>query len=263
MLFLLKKYIANAFFPLPLSVGFLFLGIVLLLVTRKQTAGKIFTVVGFLLLVLFSYRGVSDALLNSLESKYPAVAVHDSALISVSEEFRYLKWIVVLGGGHTDDLRVPLTSQLSPPSLVRLTEGIRLFRLFPGAKLVLSGGSVYDTTSDALLMMQVAVALGVNSQDIAIETDSKDTDDQARLLQPMLRSDKFILVTSASHMPRSMDLFMKLGMHPIPAPTDFLVKDTPGMTPNKLFPTPEALGKSERVMYEYLGELWALLRGKV
>jgi len=64
-------------------------------------------------------------------------------------------------------------------------------------------------------------------------------------------------------MPRSVDLFAKLGMRPIPAPTDFLVKESPGLTPSKVFPTPEALGKAERAVYEYLGEWWAALRGKV
>jgi uncharacterized SAM-binding protein YcdF (DUF218 family) len=135
--------------------------------------------------------------------------------------------------------------------------------MIPGSTLVLSGGGAYDTSSDASVMERVAVGLGVDPHDIVLESESKDTDDQARLLQPLLGSERFVLVTSASHMPRSVDLFVKLGMRPVPVPTDFMVKESRGITPGNVFPTPEALGKAERAVYEHLGEWWAALRGKV
>ena len=46
----------------------------------------------------------------------------------------------------------------------------------------------------------------------------------------MIGREKFILVTSAAHMPRSMALFRKRGLQPIPAPADFQVREAQGLT---------------------------------
>jgi uncharacterized SAM-binding protein YcdF (DUF218 family) len=261
MAFLLKKFFANLLFPLPVAVWCLLAGTILLLATRRQTAGKVFILLGTLMVIAFSNRDISDALLKPLEAKYPPARL--SSDHSRDEEFRHLAWVVVLGGGHTSDARTPLSSQLSPPSLVRLAEGIRIHRMLPGSRLLLSGGGAYDTSSDANVMKNVAMGLGLDPSEMVLETESKDTDDQARLLQPILGGERFVLVTSAAHMRRSVDLFVKLGMRPIPAPTDFMANESPGLSPGKIFPTPEALAKAERAVYEYLGEWWAAMRGKV
>jgi len=70
-----------------------------------------------------------------------------------------------------------------------------------------------------------------------------------------------LLVTSASHMPRSMILFKKLGMHPIPAPTEYQVKGRRGTSPKRFYPTADGLMKAERAFYEYIGLVWTKMRG--
>ncbi len=260
MLFLARKFVAPLFFPLTLSVEFIALGL-LLIFMRRQTAGRLLSLLGLAILVVASLRISANAFLMPLESRYPALDIESSR--NLPEDLRNVRWVVVLGGGSSSDPRCPVTSRVTPTSLVRLAEGIRLQRIFPGSKLIVSGGSVYDTTTDAYAMERVALALGVNKDDIVAESESKDTDDQARLLAPLVRRDQFILVTSASHMPRAVQLFSKLGMHPVPAPTDFSAKEAIGLRPSSIYPTTEALGKSERAAYEYLGEFWSLIRGKI
>ncbi|MBW2649390.1 MAG: YdcF family protein [Deltaproteobacteria bacterium] len=93
----------------------------------------------------------------------------------------------------------------------------------PESRLVFSGGAVFDPVSEAEVMARAAEIMGVEGDRIILEEISRDTGDQARLVQKIVGDERFILVTSASHMPRSMVLFRKSGMEPIPAPTDYRV----------------------------------------
>jgi len=171
--------------------------------------------------------------------------------------------VVVLSGGHSPDSQLPITGQLSKASLMRLVEGIRIHRKLPKSKLILSGGSVFSTITDAKVMADVAVALGMDAKDLVLESESKDTKDQARLVHKIVGDSRFILVTSASHMPRSMALFQKKGMQPIPAPTGHIVKKRQKITPSMFYPNAGRIEKTERAFYEYLGLAWAKLRGQI
>ena len=125
------------------------------------------------------------------------------------------------------DPRLPANSQISAAALERVVEGVRLYKTIPGSKLLLSGGRVFDPVPEAEVMAQIAELLGVKSQDISLESDSRDTADQAVIIGKRIGRERFILVTSAAHMPRSMALFKKRGLQPIPAPTDFLSPGRP------------------------------------
>ena len=173
-----------------------------------------------------------------------------------------VKWIVVLGGGNTPDPKIPVTSQLSEASMVRLIEAVRLHNKMPGSKLILSGGGVSGLASEAETMSSVAKAIGVNQEDLILESDSKDTVDEARLIKPIVGNEGFILVTSAAHMPRSTALFKKLGMHPIPAPTNHLTYEKV-ISPDSFSPVQKDLRKVESALHEYLGLVWAKLRGQI
>jgi len=254
-MFLLKKIVAPLFFPVTLALGILLLGLFLLSLTRRQKAGKIVVLIGIIFLGMVSYNAVSDKLLQPLEYQYPP-------LLSL-ENIRNIKWIVVLGGGHTSDPKLPITSQLSEASLVRLVEGIRIHNGLPKSKLILSGGSVFEKISNAQVLAEVAIAIGVKKEDLILEDVSKDTEDEVRLIQQIVGQERFILVTSASHMPRSIALFRKFSMHPIPAPTDYLVKESQEVSPGMFYPSVSGLCKAERAFYEYLGLAWAKLRGQI
>jgi uncharacterized SAM-binding protein YcdF (DUF218 family) len=254
-LFLLKKIVAPFFFPVPLCLEILLLGLFFLWFTSRQKTGKIVVSVGVLLLTVFSYGAISNTLLRPLEYKY-------APLLSL-EDMHHVKWVVVLGGGHTSDPQIPITSQLSNASTARLIEGIRLYNMLPESKIILSGGGYFDPVPNAKIMADVALSIGINKEDLVLESVSKDTKDEAILIQKIVGKDRFVLVTSASHMPRSMALFKKCGMHPIPAPTDYFVKKRQRVSPGIFFPSANNLRKAERAFHEYLGIAWAKLRGQI
>jgi len=229
----------------------------LLWFTRKKKAGKIFVSVGVILLILCTYGPVPRLLLKPLENRYPP-------LLSV-KNLPEIRWIVILGGGHTSDPQMPANSQLYHSSLARLVEGIRLHHSLPGSKLILSGGALYDPVPEAEVLADVALALRVDKQNLILESLSRDTEEEARLIQKMVGKDAFALVTSASHMPRAMAFFRKLGMHPIPAPTDYGIKESLGeeISPGIFFPGSMELRNTEAAVYEYLGLAWAKLRNRI
>jgi uncharacterized SAM-binding protein YcdF (DUF218 family) len=255
-LFLFKKVVAQFFFPLPLCLEILVLGLFLLWFTRRQKTGRLLVSTGVLLLAALSYSPVSGLLLQPLEDRYPP-------LMNLGNEHHEVKWVVVLGGGHESDPVVPATSRLSAASLTRLVEGIRIHNMLPGTRLLLSGGGPFDPVPEAETMAEVARAVGVNDSDLVLETRSRETRDEAQLIRRIVDNDRCILVTSASHMPRSMALFEKLGMRPLAAPVDHLVKESQGIDPGSFFPSADGLCKSYRAFYEYLALAWARITGQV
>ncbi|MBI4222555.1 MAG: envelope biogenesis factor ElyC [Planctomycetes bacterium] len=263
-MFILKKFIGQLFLPVPLCLEILIVGLLLLLFTRKQRTGKIILSVGVILFTLLSYPALSNTFLRRLEYRYPPlISTATSDFASGEVVVPQVKWIVVLGGGHISDPNIPITSQLSGASLVRLIEAILLHNQIPGSKLILSEGKVFDPVPGAETMAEVAKALGVKQEDLILESESRDTIDEARIIKSIVGNDTFILVTSASHMPRSMGMFKKLGMQPIPAPTGYSIVRSQRISPGDFFPSSGGLRRAEGVLYEYMGLIWAKLRGQI
>jgi uncharacterized SAM-binding protein YcdF (DUF218 family) len=247
-MFILKKLVSRFFFPLSLVLGLLLLGIFL----KKRRTNVIFA--GVALLYLFSFSPFGYFILRPLERHYVP--------ISSSNLNQEVQCIVVLGGGSREDKAHTPEERLGDASLRRLLEGVRLSRLLPQSRVVLSGGNVQGISPDALIMQQVALDQGVTRDRIIVETDSLDTTDQANLLRYRLGQAPFYLVTSASHMPRAMKMFIRSGTQPIAAPTDFRAVWTPFQVTD-VFPQAGALANTERAFYEYLGLFWGLIRGQI
>ncbi|MCI5133097.1 MAG: envelope biogenesis factor ElyC, partial [Candidatus Electrothrix sp. EH2] len=159
-------------------------------------------------------------------------------------------------GANTSDPAIPESNQLSTASLYRVVEGIRIQRRLPQTFLVFSGGPNQDPRANADAAGRVAESLGVEREETVIEARPKDTAEEAELLQPMLKDMPFILVTSAAHMDRAMKLFKEAGMHPIAAPTDFLIKKNNQLTSTSFVPTCGNLALSQRMIYEWAARLW-------
>ena len=244
-MFLFKKLLSNAIMPLSLCILLLLVGLVFLWFTRRQKTGKVLVTTGCLLLLVLSYGwGVAPAL-KSLEREYPSVTAVPTNT----------KWVAVLGGGTSSDADIPLNA--------RLIEGIRLYWQLPGAKLLVSGGRVFGSGADADSMRELAIGLGVDAADILTDAVSQDTETQALVIQQMVGNSRVVLVTSASHMPRSVGLFKQAGVDVLPAPTHYLVQDDAGTSPSDIFPSDRSFLEAQRLAYEYMGIFWATLRGKL
>jgi uncharacterized SAM-binding protein YcdF (DUF218 family) len=254
---MLEKIVSRLLFPVPVICELLLSGLILLWFTRRQKAGKILVTAGSLLLFLLGNSGVSDVFLKTLEQRYHPVNL--SALPAPLGKPGSNTYIVMLGSGYSTDPHVDLDSLLSEDAIVRLVHSVQLCREMGSCKLILSGGPPPAPRA----MQKIALSLGIPQQDIILEEKSRNTYQEALFIKPMVGNTPFLLVTSASHMPRAMDLFRKQGMQPIAAPTDYLAKQGGAIVPDAIYPGTYGLHEAERTVYEYLGIMWEKLLGQI
>lgn len=244
--FYLKKFITFFVEPYGMVLSLFILGLYFLFV-KKEKMAKVFLSASFGFLFLFSYPPFSNFLVKNLENQYPKY-----------EYTSDIKYIHVLGNGHNGDESQPLSSQISDGGLKRVLEGVLIHKQIEGSKLIFTGYEGNTNTPIAIMNARLAMALGVKKEDIIINGNPKDTKEEAIFTKSILSDKAFILVTSATHMPRSMKLFKSLGLNPIPAPTNFYKDEITGFLDA---PNVEAFRESKIAMHEYIGILWSKLRG--
>ena len=127
----------------------------------------------------------------------------------------------------------------------------------PEAIVVLGGGYAgAGEISSAEMGRDAAVELGLEEERITIYPEPRNTGEEAATVAEAYGEIHVILLTSASHMPRSVYLFEHQGLQVTPAPTDFRAADR-DYSPWGLFPGASALSNTERAWYEYMGLAWA------
>ena len=225
----------------------LLIGAILILRFHKKV-GKIMLIAGLVLFYLLGISPIADLLAYPLETTYqPIDRIPD----------RQVEVIVVLAGGQNYAPGRPATSDVSGASAMRMMEAVRLHNLFQDKpKIFVSGGSgnPFSKAETSKLMADLAVVLGVPQENLAWETKSRDTYENAKEAKEFIGDKTFILVTSATHMPRAMKAFHQLGLNPIPDPCDY--QRQPKYDLFDFVPSSSELGKSARAINEYAGMAW-------
>ncbi|MFH1084845.1 MAG: ElyC/SanA/YdcF family protein [Chloroflexota bacterium] len=260
-MFIVKKIVSRLLFPLPLGLGLALLGLIVLWSGRRQRLGKGLVTVGLALLLVLSTAPASGWLLASLEGAYPPFGTGRAAPVALDE----IAYVIVLAGGIEVVPAMPLTRQVGGGGMARLMEGYRVYTMCPNSKLVLSGGygAEPDSPREILTNYLFMRSLGVPAEDMIVENTSWDTETEARHVAPIVGRAPSVLVTSAYHMRRALPMFEKQGLRPIPAPADFHTGLKRVSSPESFYPSASSLWASEVAIYEYIGMLWARLRGLV
>ncbi|WP_417345587.1 ElyC/SanA/YdcF family protein [Ferrimonas sp.] len=238
--FWVKKGISALLLPIPLAVLSILFG--LWLSRRRPHLGRAFVLAGPALLLFLSSSFGSQWLARPLEQQYPVWTGQRAEVI------------MVLGSGHDSSISPMAHQQLSDTALARLTEGVRLQRLNPDSILVLSGWGGEDPLPHAVVAESAAEAMGVPATQIVTFPTALDTAMEARLFRERFGEKEVILVSSATHMPRVMALFLSRGVKAVAAPTDFIGRGAPWWKFSA-----SNLQTSERALHEYLGLLWRRL----
>jgi uncharacterized SAM-binding protein YcdF (DUF218 family) len=159
--------------------------------------------------ILFSTQsGSGSSLLDPLENRFRLPEELPSAVDG----------IILAGGFHLDSKLEAEWPRLANHVSQRVTETARLAKLYSNAIVLYSGGG-----SEGARGKDVLVRLGVDEQRILLENESRTTAENASFAREVLRpgaSSKWILVTSAYHMPRAVGVFRKAGFSIIPYPVD-------------------------------------------
>lgn len=251
----LTKIISALLAPLSLVLISIVVGLILLSL-RWRRAGYTGLVTGLVLFLIFSSEPIARWMLMPLENRYSP--------ISDTEILEDIRWIVVLGSNASGVSDHPATTRLSGVAGLRLLEGVRLHRALPNSHLILSGGTVFGDAPSATVMSRAAADLGADPERVRIHPNPRNTSEEARMIFEAVGNEPYLLVTSASHMPRAMALALKAGTSPIPAPTAMRTTTTTShRDPQFYLPSANAVAMSERAFHEYMGLLWGRLRGEL
>jgi uncharacterized SAM-binding protein YcdF (DUF218 family) len=175
--------------------------------------------------------------------------------------------IVVLGSG-AETVRGWEGGRTGVPggdSAARVLEASRIARELPSAIIISSGGpspTEPDQIPVAVVMRDELIALGVPPARVLLEAESRDTHDEAMVLDPMMRARnirQIVLVTSDLHMRRSVGTFERRGWKVVPAIAPNPNFDTP--LGRRIVPSGMGLAYSSAVMHEVIGIPYYWLRG--
>jgi len=168
-------------------------------------------------LLVISVLPIGEWLLLPLENRFPAPA----------EPPRDIDGIVVLGGGV--DLAVTTRRGLVTfeDTSERFTTLIELALRYPDARVVFSGGHGWlsDTDpSEATVIRGFLRSQGVDEARVMFEDRARNTHENAVLTKTLAApqpGERWLLVTSASHMPRAVGCFRQVGWPVLPYPVDY------------------------------------------
>ncbi|UAA37244.1 YdcF family protein [Paraneptunicella aestuarii] len=242
-LFTFKKIVAHLLMPLPVIACLLILALYWTIRKRNKLAFIAQLCVLFMVIMLGNPT-IANKLLSPMERTFKQYDLDTK-----------VNTIVVLGCGHSNDGMLPVTAQLYGCSLYRLAEAMRIYKANPGSKIITSGYGGTEQFSNAFMVKEAAIAMGIPAQDISIIESPRNTAEEADAIKLKLGNKKFALVTSASHMPRAISTFNEKGLFPIPAPAGHLAKDASRANWWQQLPQSENLRKAETWWYETMGQL--------
>ena len=216
MFFILSKLYESFLSPIPLMLLLALAGAILTF-GRAARFGRRLAIASLLALIVIALTPAGRLLIAPLENRFPAPSADAPPPYG----------IIVLGGaikGAESDARGQAVFEEGE----RVVEAALLAKRYPGARIVFSGGTGSliggGGNHEAEQARALLVALGVDPARVTLEDQSRNTDENARFTADLVRpkpGQRWWLVTSAFHMPRSMGLFEKAGFDVVAYPVGF------------------------------------------
>lgn len=248
------KFLSLFIHPLTASLAVIGLGAVVS--WWRGRLGALIVGVGIAVLWIASMPLVADGLQWTLESRYPPSPVQDVQRADA---------IVTLGGSVSPP-RPPRVYPDLNGAADRVWHAARLFHANKASVIIASGGTMPwkdQAFREAPAMKQVLVSLGVPEDSIVVESRSANTYENATHTADVaaeMSLDRILLVTSALHMRRALATFRQAGIDAIPVATDYRAVQGEGSVLD-LFPSAEALSRTNTAIREYVGYAVYDLRG--
>jgi uncharacterized SAM-binding protein YcdF (DUF218 family) len=215
MFFILSKTLGLFAVPSNIILALTVTGL-LLTATRFARGGRRLLAIGVVLLALAGLSPLGDALILPLEQRFPSPALTEPPT-----------GIVVLGGAIGPQLSQARGSPALNESAERVTAIASLARRFPRARIVFSGGNaslVDDAPSEALFAVPLFESFGIPRSRIEVEGKSLNTVQNAVFTKALVKpkpGERWLLVTSAHHMPRAVGCFRRAGFEVVAYPVDW------------------------------------------
>jgi uncharacterized SAM-binding protein YcdF (DUF218 family) len=257
LFFALSKTIGVLLLPVNLLILLGVLG-VLLLATRWARFGRFLLAASMLLLALCGFSPLGSALIYPLETRFPPWDASHGAPDG----------IVVLGGGIDANPSAAHGEAVFSSSAGRVVAAAMLAHRYPKMRIVYSGGSGNfisdDSAREADYGVQVLEGLGVAQDRLIIERESRNTFEDAFYSKAMAQpkpGERWLLVTSAFHLPRSVGVFRKIGFMVEPYPVDWKLMGRGDLT---RFPSSaeDGLSLTNLALREWMGLIAYRLTGR-
>lgn len=168
--------------------------------------------------------------------------------------------IVVLGGGVISNTPLDNIGELSDQSLQRIYNSYILYKNL-GYPMVVTGGKLPETDNlpEAFKMKEVLIKLGVPPADIYIESNARNTEENAKYTADVIENlgiNKVYLVTSAIHMKRAVKVFKNnISVELIPVPVNYMISRN-NISWYDFLPKIEFLKATSAAWHEILGNLF-------
>jgi uncharacterized SAM-binding protein YcdF (DUF218 family) len=216
--FVLSKTLGVIALPTNFLMVIGILGVILLAMRFAALGGKLM-VAAIAGLAICGFSPLGSILLYPLEQRFPPCEARRAGPDG----------IIVLGGPIDADLSAALDRPVVRSSPDRLLVAAALARRFPNARVVYSGGSGDLFASDAReadFAAEIFESLGIDKARLIMERHARNTYENAAFTKALVApvpGERWLLVTSAFHMPRAVGLFRKAGFAVEPCPVDWRV----------------------------------------
>lgn len=253
MLFFFKKLLSRFLFPVPLVLELLLAGLLIQRFSKRKRTGKTLVGAGIVLLICFGYGIGTEQYLRSLERNYPPL--HAEQLEDLPPDTD----IVVLGQGLADEAGLPANSRVNEVFLVRIIEAVRIHRIRPDTQICVSVAGDLPIAEKRAFLEGMAEIVGLSPEVFVLLDGARDTADEVQLALEQVRGSYLIVVSSASHLRRALRIFDGSGVEAVPAPCGYELLRSKGLySPANHFPNAGKIERSERAIYELLGNIWEM-----
>jgi uncharacterized SAM-binding protein YcdF (DUF218 family) len=247
MFFPLSKILGFFAIPSNLVIAIGILGLVLL-PTRFARAGRALAFASLIVLAILGLSPIGNALIIPLEERFPRWDATRGAPDG----------IIVLGGAVSPDVSAARDEVALNEAAERLTVAAELARRYPAARILLSGGSaalIYEESAEAAYAVRVLEDLGIARARILLEDRARNTLENAVFSKAIAQpkpGERWLLVTSAHHLPRAVGVFRKAGFPVEAYPVDWRTRGANDVL--RPFATVgDGLRRSDTAVREWLG----------
>jgi uncharacterized SAM-binding protein YcdF (DUF218 family) len=256
LFFVLSKTIGIMLLPTNFLIGLGLVG-VLLLATRLARLGRKLMAASIVGLAIFALSPLGNWVLYPLEQRFPPWDPTRGAPDGM----------VVLGGSIDPDVSVAHGVAVVRGAPDRVIAAASLARRYPKARIIFTGGSANLISNDAKeadYAIEVFENLGVSRDRVEIDRRARNTQENAEFslkLAAPKSGERWLLITSAYHMPRSVGLFRKAGFAVEPYPVDWRVGARADLVSFRAFAN-DGLGSVDTSVREWVGLLAYWITGK-
>jgi len=256
MFFILSKTVALLLLPSNLLILCGLAGVILMM-TRRRRLGAWLAGGSIVTMVLVSFLPVGTLLLSALERQFPRWDAAKGAPDG----------IIVLGGAIHPRHSLAYGAPMVNADAGRIIALAKLARDYPDARIVYTGGDASlfgDGPPEVDFVYPLLDALGVPRARVALEGKSRNTAENAAFTRELVQpkpGERWLLVTSAFHMPRAMGCFRKAGFTVEAYPANWYT------LPPGAFEFPRSLSfglrRLDEAVHEWLGLIAYRLTGKI